>query len=266
MRNSPRLTQLLAIFTLGLVLLTVGCASNPYEKFYTPIGPPRAPTSNASPPPQVLRGGEQYEDTVAMLENGYAFIGYASFNGRATDLKEAVEYGQTLGAAAVIIYSRYTDTMTGSIPLVLPNPPVTSTTTMQGSITGTGGYANYTGTATTTTSGGSTAHQIPYRVDRYDQSAGYFIKAGKPILGLHSRDLNPDERARLERNRGVIAIAVRKESPAFRADLLRGDVVIEFAGEAVESQNQLKDLVPKHAGERVMIKVIRGGVVRELQV
>jgi S1-C subfamily serine protease len=177
-----------------------------------------------------------------------------------------VEYGHKLGAAAVVVYSRYTNTVVGAIPLVLPNPPVTSTTTMQGSIIGSGGSATYTGTATTTTPGGYTAHPIPYHVDRYDQAAGYFVKAGKFLLGGWSRDLNPEERARLERNRGVIVLALRKDSPAFRGDLLRGDVVIEFAGEPVESENQFEALVPRHAGESVMIKIIRGGSVRELQV
>lgn len=266
MTTSPRL--LLGWLVACLCLLFVeGCASNPYEKFYNPVGPPRASTP-ADSKPQLFRGNPENldEDLLAMLENGYVLVGYSLFNGKQVNVEEATKYGQQIGAAVVVIYSRYTNTVTGAIPLVVPNPPVTSTTTMQGSIYGSGGYSTYSGTANTTTTGGYTVHPIPYQVDRFDQAARYFVRAGRQVMGVYSRDLNPEERTRLERNRGVVAMAIRKGFPAFQADLLRGDVIIEVAGQVVEDQRQFLEFVPRYAGQKVTVRFIRGGTVREAEV
>jgi hypothetical protein len=252
--RSFHLARKLTILTAAVALFTAGCATNPYERFYTPIGAPRGMTANSSHPPEVLRGSDPEADTLAMLENGYLLIGYSSFRGRATDIQDAVAYGQKIGASAVVSYSRSSNAATASIPFVLAAARDKSSTPIPGSVNLTGATAGYS------------TQGSPDPVDRSDQAAGYFVKAGKSVLGVFARDLSPAERARLQSKRGLVAFAIMKESPASRGNLLRGDVLIEFAGEPVESQYQFSTLVLRHGGENVTVKVIRDESVREMQV
>lgn len=257
------LPRLLLVGLLGIG----GCVTgNGYEKFYTPVGPARMAVPVAQQP-QLFRGGANTdEDLATAMENGFRIVGYSSFNGPAEDVAHAREFGRRIGAELVLVYGKYTNTREGSIPLILPSAPTTSTTTTSGSIYGAGGSGTYTGTATTTASGGYTTQHIPYRVDRFDQSAAYFVKAKKAILGIYYRDLNADERARLQRNRGVVVTVVRKGTPAFRADILRGDCLLEVGGQPVDDSQGCDRLLQAHAGQKVTIKYVRGIETREMEI
>ena len=56
-------------------------------------------------------------------------------------------------------------------------------------------------------------------------------------------------------------------SAAERAGLQRGDIIVEFGGEKVESADDLNELKAKHdSGDVVSIKVDRNGSVVELNI
>jgi C-terminal processing protease CtpA/Prc len=50
---------------------------------------------------------------------------------------------------------------------------------------------------------------------------------------------------------------VRDDSPAFKANLMRGDVVIQIADKPVVSIQDANDLLSAYAGQKVQITVIR---------
>jgi len=95
---------------------------------------------------------------------------------------------------------------------------------LYGSAYGYGGYASYSGTAYTTTYGSKTTY-IPYTVHRSDYLATYWIKMKPPIFGTHIKDLTPEIRQQIGSNKGMLVYAVIKGSPAFEADILKGDVL-----------------------------------------
>ena len=157
---------------ITLCFLLIGCA-NPFSRFYNDQTGGHDLTPFAIIPngePKLVRGNDVDKDNLRMMEDGYALIGYSSFNAGKVDEKEALVQAKKVNAATVIVYSKYINTASGHTPLILPD---TQTTYHPGSIYCSGGSASYFGSSTTY---GSKTTYLPYRVDRYDYYATYWIK------------------------------------------------------------------------------------------
>ena len=255
---------------LFLVSLTMGCA-NPYQKFYTDqLGGKRlADFPNVEPhvgEPALYTTDNMERDVRAMMENGFATVGYSYFNSGPVDTGGAVAQGKSVGASVVIVQSRYTHTVTGSIPYTVQNPNETVTTFSQGSINGRGGYANYSGTSLTTVPGGSTTYQMPYSVQRSDYVATYWVKRKPLILGIIVSDLPDGVRQKLQTNRGVLVLIIVTGSPAFKADVLKGDVITGIGNDSVDDKRSFLENAMKYVGKQTTLKIIREGRKMEITV
>jgi S1-C subfamily serine protease len=60
-------------------------------------------------------------------------------------------------------------------------------------------------------------------------------------------------------------VAIEGSSPADRADLLAGDVLLSAAGEPVDDTESLLGVLAR-AGDVVRLRVMRGGAVSEIDV
>jgi serine protease Do len=88
-------------------------------------------------------------------------------------------------------------------------------------------------------------------------------------IGVSVRDLKSDEiaKAKLARPGGVLIQDVREDSPASRAGLKNGDIVVEFDGERVRGADHFTRLVRETpAGRAVKSTVVRAGSRRELEI
>ncbi|HEX2459986.1 MAG TPA: PDZ domain-containing protein [Vicinamibacterales bacterium] len=86
------------------------------------------------------------------------------------------------------------------------------------------------------------------------------LGAGSEI-GVSVRELSNDEvsKARLERAGGVYVQSIREGSPAARADIRSGDLIVEVDGERVRGVRHFVRLVSESpAGRSVRIETIRG--------
>jgi serine protease Do len=93
--------------------------------------------------------------------------------------------------------------------------------------------------------------------------------AGQSYLGVHLMDMRA-ERAReigMGEPYGVEIISVASGSPAEQAGVRKGDVIIRYAGQRVEGQEQLVRLVRETpVGRKVELTVFRGGSEVQLAV
>jgi serine protease Do len=92
---------------------------------------------------------------------------------------------------------------------------------------------------------------------------------GGSEIGVSVRDLTSDEiaRAKLAPSGGVFVRDVREGSPASRAGLMTGDIIVEFDGERVRSASQFTRLVRESApGRQVTSSIVRGGARRDVQI
>ncbi|MGA9852702.1 MAG: PDZ domain-containing protein [Gammaproteobacteria bacterium] len=240
-----------------LTALLCACA-NPFVQYYHPnnfydpsrrVGPPSAS-------PQIYAGSDFKQDTKYYLEEGYAVIGTSSFNGPSGQYSKAVDEGEKVGADIVILYSRYTNTVSGVMPLTTPHTE-TSTTNMNGSVYGTGGMVTINGTATTDTYGSQTTY-IPYSVNRSDYMAVYLAKS-KPRFGAYYINLSDNERQTIGSNSGVKITLIVNESPAFYADILPGDIILKINGLAASDVQTFISESQQFGGQQVKLTILRNG-------
>ena len=254
---------------ISIVLFTSvlsGCA-NGYKDFYYPANPSTLAQINQNritPPPQVpaVERVAPSGNTTSLLDvyirKGFAYIGSSSFNsGTQESDAGAIQQAQKVGAdLVVILVPRHTGTTTTAIPITTPT---TSTSYSTGNATayGAGGVVNAYGSGTTTTYG-STTNMVPVTINRMDYGAFYFVKQ-RAHFGVVLRDLNDQERKELQTNRGSVIRLIIDDTPAYRADLLAGDIITTVNGVQVDGTSSLLNLFRTLHNIPVPIDVMRDG-------
>jgi len=245
-----------------------GCAANGFAKYYAPnrgseyfvnspyyIKPPAVPKLYA-------HGNDVKADAKHLQEEGYVLIGTSSFFGpsKIGTKEDAIAQGKKIGAALIMVKSSYKDTLTGTVPLTLPNAPQMATVNTSGTVYGNGGSGSYNSTSTVTMPGGSTTYNIPYAVSRSDFFASYWLQfdASKMVFGAFWAPLPDDVRSRLQRNTGLIVAAVVNGTPAFRANILAGDVLAQINSEDIIDVRGFTEQLKEHSAQTVEFSVIRG--------
>jgi serine protease Do len=88
-------------------------------------------------------------------------------------------------------------------------------------------------------------------------------------LGVMIQDVNPAlaKEFKLKDNTGALVSDVTEKSPAEKAGLKEGDVIIEFNGKKVADSRHLKlEVARTQPGESVPVKVLRDGATKDLQI
>lgn len=239
-------------------LAFAGCSSG-YEQFYVDesarVRDWILPDSNPQAPTVFTSSGDFDADERKMFEDGYVRIGYVSFNGPSEGNEKIIEQAKQVGAALVIASSSYTNSITSSIPITTTKPV---TTYNSGNVRayGSGGsaYGTYSGTSTSYV---PTTTYIPTTVNRYDQSAIFFAKMKPACMGYLSGEISNEERQKVGTNSGVKIAAVRKGSPVYEADVVPGDIILEFDGRKITPAD-----TPKLSSrQKVDLTIFRSGVV-----
>jgi len=269
------------ILLASLVLFLTGCATNPYQEFYTDTTNGRnilAASYIVPPPkqPQLFRGTVQDADTQKMLEDGYFLIGYSQFNTSAVQNAYALDVARKVHAAKVLVYSRYTNTVTEMVPTITP---VTKTIErVNDGYTGiprsgfdpgprndrrTDDWDRANGIApsvsTTTITEFDTTY-VPTAVNQYDYYATFWAQGRPPILGIRPRNLSPEERQALATNKGIVVMAVVTGSPAFQADIFKGDIVTRVNDqEVIDIKSFYHTIVPPLQGRLATLTLLRNG-------
>jgi len=262
-----------ALLTM-LILFCSGCATNPFHQFYQDrtggIDITTAPNIILSTgEPKIYSGSNLEADKQKMLEDGYSLLGFSSFNAGNVGKRQLVKQAKKVKAEVVVFYSQYTNTISGSMPLTLPDTTTVTTNHSgtgfnSGNIHGYGGFASYSGSgsyygSSTSTIYGLKTTYIPYSQNRYDYFASFWIKMKRPIFGVFMDDLPSELREKIGSNKGALVIAVINGSPAFMSDVLKGDIVRKIDDTEIIDAKILHELLPKFAGQVVTVELIRDG-------
>ena len=254
----------------GFLLALCGCQTNPYTQYYTNVIPPQETakllpysghTDFMSVPLNDWKAGVD-----KLMSMGYAYLGYANFEGRAKDYEPKIrERAKELGADIVLVTSAFARTVSGVMPLLNYQPGQVATTYSSGQVnanafnnqgTYTHGTANYSGQSTTTTPGTFSTNYVPYSVDRYSYGAGFFRKRSW-VFGARCVPLDTNQRQKLQRNIGVVVAMVVDGSPAFLANILPGDILLTIDGEQITTGENFLAQIDARTGRKVSVGMLR---------
>jgi hypothetical protein len=255
-----------------LILLLAGsleaCATTSgYQEFYPPVGElttlPDVQFLQKGEAPVIYSSDNLQRDHDILLSKGFVLIGQSSFNGSLEGQEQAVLQAQRIGALVVVVSSTYTNTQINTVPLLIPN----NTTTYGSGFAYVGsGSASYFGSSTTY---GTAVVPVTTQQRRFDQAALYFVKSTKKHkYGLGVVDLTPELRSTHERNTGALIHVVIEDSPAFYANLLPGDILIQIDGVDVRNFEHALALMHSAAptnGES-QLKVLRNSAEKIIKV
>ena len=262
------MSQLRYLWLLFFIFI-FGC-TNPFSQYfeYNPQMKNAHHTSEnpnlekAQGSPTIYGTNDLKSDVKKIFRKGYVLVGQSSFNGANINFNGAKDQAQKIGASIVLIATNYTNTASGAIPFFMPNPPQTFNMQHSGTVYGPGGYGTYAGSTSGQVSGGYQTHWMPYSVQRYDCIALYFAKAKKKRVGIFV-SMVPDEiRAQIGKNQGLYVQVVVEESPAYYANVLEGDVLLELNGEKLYTETSLINVL-RNTPEQddLAVKIWRKGQV-----
>lgn len=197
------------------------------------------------PPPEspliYLGTGDSGADLQALYENDYGLLGGAGVE-NAPDPEQALDQGRRIGAALVVVYGRF-EPPPGRELEVLPlrRRPAGSGASVPALPAGAAPPAPVSG------------------LGPNGQAALYFGRTRPAILGIVSRPLDTREQAELQRRDGIAVEGVATGSPAERAGIVAGDVLVAIDGRPLEDVHAVPALIASLAGRTVRIDLIRGG-------
>jgi serine protease Do len=134
-----------------------------------------------------------------------------------------------------------------------------------GALVNTNGEVVGINTAIFSTSGGYMGIGFAVPSDMAKTVMESIIKQGKVIrgwLGVSIQDLTPElaKSLNIKQQAGALAADVVKDSPAEKAGIKRGDVIIEYDKKPVENSTSLRNMVASTApGKSADIKIVRDG-------
>lgn len=229
------------IALLGLAL-AAGCASNGYTDSYRSYGGyAEAGTGNVVrvvDVPMVSR-----EVVLKWMSDGWVPIGDSRFIGELASQDKLVAQAQKAGAQLVLVSKVHVDTVTGATPVTSYQPYTTYSTGPRGRAYSQTSWYPYTEYNT-------------YTMDRYDQAAVYLVRRQQAMaFGAIVDELAPAERQQLGTNRGVKVAAVVRDTPAWKANVLPGDIILSINGKDVANEAELEQA----AGGGGQVEVLRNG-------
>ena len=265
---------LIALVVAAIVPLS-GCvtAPNGFSQFYQDrIGANVSQLPPYSGSTRIVTISDPQKDSLDICRNGYVLIGTSDFQGATQPESYIKSQARKVGADLVAYTTGYLGSQQSTLALPQYNPGQTYNTYSSGTVNanayGSGGYAygsgNYYGSSTTTTPGTYSTQYVPVTVHRYEYHASFWRIGPKPKLGIQMTDLPSEMRTRLERNTGALIVVVMNESPAFRANIIEGDVLLKINGEDILSSTDGPEKITALAGQQVKLQIWRNGTVKEV--
>ena len=243
------------------------CVPNPYIRNYTTQLSEKVPhgevqfAAAAVVQPKLLTSTDIGKDAVKLLEKGYFPIGRSVFREQLVNGRAALEQAQAVGADLVLIKKEHAGTGTYNVPVGDWEPDrsiITTDNVRTENADGTG--VQYSQRQTTTVIPGEyRTHYEQQTVEYYDHTAVFWKKIQAPAFGAYVSELEDADRQAIQSNKGVVVRAVVGKSPAFLADIFKGDILRSFDDEDILDVEDYLAKVAAKAGKEVDIKVWRGG-------
>lgn len=236
---------LFSLLGLGAVLLApkahayevVKANSNLFEEKYVEQNDQQLKSLKASPDTTLEIGENQEADTTRMLENGYDMMGISEFVSAKIPAELAKAYGKKIKADYVLVFDK-------------PTSLTTNMVNMDGTENGDKMIKE--------------ANEENAKNEKTIHYASYWAKLPMPLLGVHVIKLvkasaNPSEEGVAQP--GLKIIAVIKDSPAAKASIATGDILIKIGDVALDKADDLFAAVKRYQGQTIDVVFRHGEAV-----
>jgi hypothetical protein len=271
------LPPLLSVLVLGM--LSSGCVNDfqqSYKRSNVSSDVALLPYSGST---QLIGSGNLRVDEWRLQQEGYVLIGVASFHaGGEVSADEVKEQARAVGADVVLWSNKYGETRQEDLPFTQNRPAVLGERNAYGTVNpaanayGSSGNSNGPGAANLNAAptpakpdyfGSDTA---PVTIQTYEYTAEFFRKAESLVFGAFGSKMPEELRQRYRRNGGVVVSAVAAGSPAFKSNILPGDVIIKINDLDVNTVEEYNRAINAERGNAPVITFIRDGEIDSVSV
>jgi PDZ domain-containing protein len=229
---------------LACIAALAACTSR-YAETYQPSGEaPDAGFVRSAGEPRVERASEDIgRDVSAKYEDGYGVVGQSAFLGLGESESGAISQARQIGAAVVLLDTAYKGVVPGVGPIhtVLPVSETEALTPTADEFSRLS-YLDLQGTSPFY--GRRTVYTRTLGV--YSQRALYFEPLDRTGLGALLGD------------QGRVT-AVRKDSPAARADIRAGDMLVSVGGRGIGDRSAVSAALAAAKGKSIEVALTRDG-------
>jgi hypothetical protein len=216
---------------------------NPYTASFVSRDRPTVALQPDPAGPKLYRGDRETEDYQRMLESGYDMLGYSSFEAADVPPDQALEHARKIKADLVLVYTK----LSGSVPASVQIEKLRQARKPDGQ----SADAQSAGVKQAEASSGQL---LPQEQARYSYFSSYWVKLAPPLIGVHVT--RPDEG---DGATGLKVIAVVNQSPAAKAGIQDGDVLIRIGDVDLDKPEALQLAAQRYAGQTVDVTVQHGG-------
>jgi len=221
------------LFLAVLVMLcaqAVQAAENLYEKNYKAQNSGDLKSMQANPDTKMYVSNHYDVDNISMLETGYDMMGSSGFEAGSITPDMALQHARSIKADVVLVYSKYASKQSGLSKLEAIKEAAKTTGEIDPEV-------------------------LEKDEEQYKYYASYWAKVPMPLLGLHViklKQLSKGSDVAVTED-GLKVLAVIKDSSAFKAGLLRGDVLLKMGDVNLKTPEALSQAVRKYQGKKVEI-------------
>lgn len=246
--TNNRAQMLLCFLVLGasVVIGPVYAAdNNPFAQNYRQQNTNNLKSLQPNPDTKIYISNHKDDDNISMLENGYDMIGSSGFSATDAPSDLALAHGKAIQADTVLFYRKYESAGTASSKLQLIKEAAKK-----------GGEID--------------PNDLEEGPTQYRYYASYWAKLPPPSLGVHiiklQSKVSTDGTDVIRDEPGLKLIAVIKNSPAAKAGLVRGDVMLKLGDVVLSNADDLFAAVKRYSGQAVTVKLQRDGMEKDLSV
>ena len=213
--------------------------SNPYVANFTSRNRPSLGLQPEAGAPKLYRGVVETADYQRMLEDGYDLLGYSKFEANTVSPELAMEQAKQLKADVVLVYSK----VVGNVPATVQLQQIRE-------------RARQHADADQATKQKAMGEVLAEAEDRqlYEYFATYWAKLAPPLIGVHITSLQDEERKNAV---GLDVLAVIKQSPADKAGIQHGDVLLKIGEVTLDKPELLSQAARRYAGQAVEVSYLR---------
>lgn len=243
--NSNKITvgfMLFSLLSLGTLLIASNLQAaemNLYAKNYKVQNNNQLKSLEANPDTKMYVSNHKEDDNISMLENGYDMMGSSGFEAGDVPADLALQHGKNIKADTVLVYSKYGSAKTADSKM----QAIRDALKKKGEVT---------------------EQDLATEATEYKYYASYWAKLPMPLLGVHIIKLKQKVAAEVKEaetpeQKGLKIIAVIKDSPAAKATITKGDLLLKIGEVDLVKPDDLFAAVKRYEGQTVAVELQRSG-------